>query len=95
MRQIASLVLLSLLAGTSPAAEKAFRPGKRWPDNNGVHINCHGGGVLVHGKTFYWFGQHMIEGKAGNFGRTKGSPCEFPLIPRATLPRAASSNAPK
>jgi len=43
-----------------------FRPGAIWPDNNGVHINAHGGGLLVVGKTIYWFGEHKIEGGAGN-----------------------------
>ena len=66
MRRTGLLLLLSLLTGISTAAEKAFRPGELWPDNNGVHINCHGGGMLVHGGTVYWFGQHMIECDAGN-----------------------------
>src|ERR1039458_7635413 len=69
MRHIALLMLLSLLAGDLTAAEKAFRPGEVWPDNNGVNINCHGGGMLVQGDTFYWFGQHMIEGDAGNYAQ--------------------------
>jgi len=43
-----------------------FRPGAIWPDNNGVHINAHGGGVLFHGGVYYWFGEHKIEGEAGN-----------------------------
>ena len=110
MRRTALLLLLSLLAGNGATAEKAFRPGELWPDNNGVAINCHGGGMLVHGGTFYWFGQHMIEGDAGNYaqvgvhvyssktsttGRTKESPCGYPTTPRATSPRAASWNGPK
>jgi beta-xylosidase len=70
MRQTASVLLLSLLTGTPAAApQKAFRPGELWPDNNGVQINAHGGGMLVHGETFYWFGQHMVEGDAGNFAQ--------------------------
>ncbi len=44
----------------------AFHPGMIWPDNNGVHINAHGGGVLYHEGRYYWFGEHKIEGKAGN-----------------------------
>jgi len=43
-----------------------FKPGEIWPDNNGVHINAHGGGILIHNKTYYWFGEHKTEGKAGN-----------------------------
>lgn len=45
---------------------KSFRPGQLWPDNNGVHINAHGGGMLKAGKTWYWFGEHKIEGEKGN-----------------------------
>ena len=69
MGQCALLLLFSLMAGISAAAEKAFRPGEPWPDNNGVHINAHGGGILVHGDTFYWFGEHKIEGDAGNYAQ--------------------------
>lgn len=44
----------------------SFRPGELWLDNNGVHINAHGGGVLFHDGVYYWFGEHKIEGEAGN-----------------------------
>ena len=47
-------------------ANKSFCPGKLWPDNNGVHINAHGGGVLFHDGVYYWFGEHKIAGEAGN-----------------------------
>lgn len=43
-----------------------FKPGELWPDNNGIHINAHGGGMLFHNDSYYWFGEHKIEGKAGN-----------------------------
>ncbi|MBC7784251.1 MAG: family 43 glycosylhydrolase [Burkholderiales bacterium] len=43
-----------------------FRPGEIWPDDHGVHINAHGGGILVHQGIFYWFGEHKVEGKLGN-----------------------------
>lgn len=42
------------------------RNGEIWPDDNGVHINAHGGGIYREGNTFYWYGEHKIEGKAGN-----------------------------
>jgi hypothetical protein len=45
---------------------KSFRPGELWLDNNGVHINAHGGGLLFHDGIYYWFGEHKIEGEAGN-----------------------------
>jgi len=43
-----------------------FNPGQLWPDNNGVHINAHGGGMLYYNNTYYWYGEHKIEGKKGN-----------------------------
>ncbi len=44
----------------------AFIPGAHWLDNNGVHINAHGGGLLLMGDTYYWFGEHKTEGPEGN-----------------------------
>lgn len=44
----------------------AFTPGTLWPDTNGIHINAHGGGILHHNGTYYWFGEHKIAGRAGN-----------------------------
>ena len=43
-----------------------FLPGQIWKDNKGTHINAHGGGILFCKNTYYWFGEHKIEGKAGN-----------------------------
>lgn len=37
------------------------RSGEIWPDNNGVHVNAHGGGVLYHEGKYYWFGEHKSE----------------------------------
>lgn len=42
------------------------RPGELWPDDAGVHINAHGGGVLFHDGVYYWFGEHKTAGEAGN-----------------------------
>lgn len=44
----------------------AFYPGQEWKDNNGVHINAHGGGILYHKGVYYWFGEHKTEGRGGN-----------------------------
>ncbi len=40
--------------------------GEIWPDDRGVHINAHGGGILRHQGVYYWFGEHKIAGSAGN-----------------------------
>lgn len=56
-----------VLSAPAPAAPfQSFRPGEIWPDDKGVHINAHGGGILFHDGTYYWFGEHKIEGGAGN-----------------------------
>jgi len=61
------LVFLGFLPGcSSNSGQKPFVPGALWPDNNGIHINAHGGGVLSHDGRYYWFGEHKTEGKAGN-----------------------------
>jgi len=43
-----------------------LRPGELWNDTNGVPINAHGGGVLFHEGTYWWFGEHKISGEEGN-----------------------------
>lgn len=74
MRRILSGILvyvcfitLHTSAGLPPAEPlKSFKPGQLWPDTDGVHINAHGGGILVHEDTYYWFGEHKTEGRRGN-----------------------------
>lgn len=43
-----------------------FHPGALWPDDQGRHINAHGGGLLDYGGCYYWFGEHKIAGELGN-----------------------------
>ncbi|KAA6310420.1 hypothetical protein EZS27_038272, partial [termite gut metagenome] len=51
------LYLLALILFACPAySADIFTPGAIWPDNNGVHINAHGGGILYHEGKYYWFG---------------------------------------
>ena len=38
-----------------------FFPGKLWFDTKGNIINAHGGGILYHAGTYYWFGEHKGE----------------------------------
>ena len=47
----------------------SFRPGELWLDNNGVHINAHGGGFIFYNNKYYWFGEHKIEGEKGNYAQ--------------------------
>jgi len=71
MKSIKQLfIIVAVLMSTGSWAQKSkkvsFTPGEIWPDNNGIHINAHGGGLLKFDGTYYWYGEHKIEGKAGN-----------------------------
>src|SRR5208283_2986453 len=35
-----------------------FRPGQVWLDTAGQPINAHGGGMLFHKGTYYWYGEN-------------------------------------
>lgn len=44
----------------------SFKPGVTWLDNNSIHINAHGGGILFDNGIYYWYGEHKTEGTIGN-----------------------------
>ena len=62
----AVFLMTAFLMAACEQGPKSFKPGEIWPDNNGVHINAHGGGFLFHNNRYYWFGEHKIEGTEGN-----------------------------
>lgn len=47
--------------GCSQKEVKTIQPGQLWLDNNQEHINAHGGGVLYHEGTYYWFGENKSD----------------------------------
>ncbi len=57
---------LTNLLSDAPAQSTGFRPGEIWRDTDGAAINAHGGGLFHHDGVTYWYGEHKIEGKAGN-----------------------------
>jgi hypothetical protein len=57
---------LLVFFGSNAQELTGFYPGSIWSDNNGVHLNAHGGGILIFNDTYYWFGEHKTEGKEGN-----------------------------
>lgn len=63
-------ILLLLFIGAALFAfqlnYQQFYPGQPWEDDMGLHINAHGGGFLIYEDTYYWYGEHKIEGKEGN-----------------------------
>ncbi len=62
------LVMLSLVLnkGFAQQSYTRFTPGAIWKDNKGAHINAHGGGIIIHRNTYYWFGEHKVGGEQGN-----------------------------
>lgn len=52
-----------LIAAVLPAcgAFAQIRSGEIWPDNNGQHVNAHGGGVLYHKGRYYWYGENKSD----------------------------------
>lgn len=58
MKRIHMLAALFLLCCISASAQQALlRPGEVWPDNNGLHVNAHGGNIILVGDTYYWYGE--------------------------------------
>jgi len=50
----------------SVVSDGIFRPGDIWRDTGGEPINAHGAGFLRHEGVVYWYGEHKIDGDAGN-----------------------------
>lgn len=58
MKRAALLLPALALFAAAPAI---LRPGEPWPDTSGNHIQAHGGGILKHGDTWYWFGEQRSQ----------------------------------
>lgn len=41
---------------------QTIQPGELWPDDRGQHVQAHGGGIIKHGDTYYWFGEDRTRG---------------------------------
>lgn len=38
-----------------------IKSGELWLDNNGTHVNAHGGGILFYDDTYYWYGENKCD----------------------------------
>lgn len=54
---ITCCLALTSLCCYSQTQTGGIRPGEIWPDDKGVHVNAHGGGMLYADGTYYWFGE--------------------------------------
>jgi hypothetical protein len=59
-----SVLTLSLGLVTNAVADgpQTIQPGELWPDDRGQHIQAHGGGIIKHGDTYFWFGEDRTRG---------------------------------
>jgi hypothetical protein len=55
-------IILFLAATAAFGGPPEIRPGAIWPDNRGQHIQAHGGGVILLGGVYYWFGEDRTRG---------------------------------
>ena len=76
-----------------------FRPGEVWLDTTGKPIQAHSAGILLVGKTYYWYGEDKT---LGNFNKT-GVSCysstdlylwkhEGVVLPKQAVPPAFRDN---
>lgn len=54
---LVTLLILPVFASASDTT-RFINPGDIWPDDRGLHVNAHGGGILKLGDTWYWFGEY-------------------------------------
>lgn len=54
---ISLLIYNAALMTVDARSWNAFMPSQMWPDTEGNHINAHGGGIMFHEGTYYWFGE--------------------------------------
>ncbi len=70
MKHLTLIICMICLTHLNSSAQThktgTFTPGAVWPDDRGIHINAHGGGILEYEGRFYWYGEHKISGRAGN-----------------------------
>ena len=54
----AALMLIPAYAKAKTAnVNTEIIPGQVWNDTDGNPINAHGGGILYHEGTYYWYGE--------------------------------------
>ena len=60
MRTMMAVVMMLWLGINAVCAQAltAITPGEVWPDDKDEHINAHGGGVIYHEGTYYWYGEN-------------------------------------
>jgi len=55
-----TFIVFSLALFHNGNGQVKIKPGEIWPDTGGKHINAHGGGIIRHKGTWYWFGESRL-----------------------------------
>ena len=58
LKCLVAFVLCMATGGAGAQVLECITPGEIWPDDKGEHINAHGGNVLFHEGTYYWYGEN-------------------------------------
>jgi len=45
------------ISQNAPQKHTSFTPGELWLDDQGQHINAHGGSIIKEGSKYYWYGE--------------------------------------
>lgn len=67
MKKLFNIILVAVAmvgCGTAPTTMPTVT-GEPFPDTDGNHINAHGGGIISHDGTYYWYGEHRGDGTPG------------------------------
>lgn len=65
-RQLLLLVFMIISVSSFSQKRSHISPGEVWPDDNGNHIQAHGGGILKIKNTYYWYGEQRRQGLDSN-----------------------------
>jgi hypothetical protein len=60
-------IFFLIITSSIVAQQKGIYPGETWKDNNGNHIQAHGGGIIKIKNTYYWYGEERSKGLDTNF----------------------------
>lgn len=64
---LTTLLLFFIFISAHAQQQDVIHPGAVWPDNNGEHIQAHGGGIIKIGKHYYWYGEERRQGLDTNY----------------------------
>lgn len=55
-----AFMMLMLPQSCSQQPDTPIRPKEVWNDSEGNPINAHGGGIMKHNGTYYWYGEYKV-----------------------------------